>query len=184
MRDEAGRDGITAQNRGGCGFKQPEYKRDMYKLQVNFPDSMEDIPGTGDRKQNLSAKKVHEILSAISEEDIIALGFHPKHSRPSWMLHTVVPVPPPHVRPSVQVGAGRSEDDLTHQLATIIKCNNTLRVNIQKGEAPHIIQEVRRRPGSRGGRGKGGRGGRGVICWCMLVVRGCVGGGGWGWVRG
>jgi DNA-directed RNA polymerase II subunit RPB1 len=48
-------------------------------LKVIFPDSMEDIPGTGDRKQNLSAKKVHEILSAISEEDIIALGFHPKH---------------------------------------------------------------------------------------------------------
>jgi hypothetical protein len=101
----------------------------------------------------------------------------------------------------VQVGAGRSEDDLTHQLATIIKCNNTLRVNIQKGEAPHIIQEVRTRPGSRGrvrgGRGLGGnmrvyvgrergcvgRGGVGVGAWVGCLRQGCPHGGRGGWPR-
>jgi DNA-directed RNA polymerase beta' subunit len=68
----------------------------------------------------------YQIFKAISDEDIRALGLHPEYSRPDWLILTVLPVPPPHVRPSVVMDGGlsRSEDDLTHQLVNIIKVNN------------------------------------------------------------
>ena len=54
--------------------------------------------------QEITAEKAHEILKAISDEDCLALGFHPTYARPDWMLLTVLPVPPPPVRPSVVMG--------------------------------------------------------------------------------
>lgn len=63
--------------------------------------------------------KVHDIFKNISEEDMVTLGLNPQYSRPDWLIITVLPVPPPHVRPSVALDAGaRSEDDLTHQLVS------------------------------------------------------------------
>jgi DNA-directed RNA polymerase II subunit RPB1 len=52
-------------------------------------------------------------------------------------------VPPPHVRPSVQLGDSnqRSEDDLTHQLVNIVKANRTLEQLCRAGEAPHIVSQ-------------------------------------------
>ena len=45
-----------------------------------------------------------------------------KMVRPDWLICSVLPVPPPSVRPSVRQGAGlRSEDDITHKLIDIIK---------------------------------------------------------------
>lgn len=50
------------------------------------------------------------------------MGLDPKFARPDWMLVTVIPVPPPCVRPSTVVdSASKGEDDLTHKLADIIK---------------------------------------------------------------
>ena len=99
------------------------------------------MPGSGDRKQILSAHRAHEVLRNISDRDAKLLGLDPKHARPEWLLVTVLPVPPPHVRPSVQLGdAGqRSEDDLTHQLVNIVKANRTLDQLCRAGEAPHIV---------------------------------------------
>lgn len=58
------------------------------------------------------------------------------------MLVTVLPVPPPAVRPSIQMdGTGRGEDDLTYKLADIIKANLTLRRHEAEGSPAHIIQE-------------------------------------------
>ncbi len=52
-------------------------------------------------------------------------------------------MPPPHVRPSVQLGDSnqRSEDDLTHQLVNIVKANRTLEQLCRAGEAPHIVSQ-------------------------------------------
>ena len=42
--------------------------------------------------------------------------------RPEWLICSVLPVPPPTVRPSVkQDNSQRMDDDLTHKLADIIK---------------------------------------------------------------
>ena len=65
----------------------------------------------------------------------------PKNSRPEWMCITVLCVPPLPVRPAVQFGFGRSQDDLTNKLGDIVKANNELIRNEQNGAANHIIQE-------------------------------------------
>ena len=51
--------------------------------------------GSGDRKQILSAHKVHEVLRNVSDRDARLLGLDPRHARPEWLLLTVLPVPPP-----------------------------------------------------------------------------------------
>jgi DNA-directed RNA polymerase II subunit RPB1 len=58
------------------------------------------------------------------------------------MILTVLPVPPMCVRPSVLLfGTAHSQDDLTYNLANIIKANNTLRIDEQRGVSSHIIDE-------------------------------------------
>ena len=72
------------------------------------------------------------------------MGMDPKHARPEWMVLTVLPVPPPAVRPSVQVDAGgsmRSEDDLTYKLADILKANAALKRHESDGSPAHILGE-------------------------------------------
>ncbi len=77
----------------------------------------------------------------MQEEDVELLGLDLRWCKPEWLLITVFPVPPPHVRPSVVMdGAQRSDDDLTHQLATIVKANMKLADAKKKGE-PRDIQE-------------------------------------------
>jgi hypothetical protein len=53
--------------------------------------------------QEITPEKAIEILKRISDEDCKALGLDPHYSRPDWMILTVLPVPPPPVRPSVQM---------------------------------------------------------------------------------
>lgn len=53
--------------------------------------------------QEITAEKALEILKRISDEDCEVLGFDPRYSRPDWMVLTVLPVPPPPVRPSVMM---------------------------------------------------------------------------------
>ena len=53
--------------------------------------------------QELTAERAYEILRRISDEDCKVMGFNPKFAHPSWMILTVLPVPPPAVRPSVAV---------------------------------------------------------------------------------
>lgn len=53
--------------------------------------------------QELSAAHCYKILSQISDEDCLALGFDVRYTRPDWMLVSVLPVPPPPVRPSVMM---------------------------------------------------------------------------------
>ena len=53
--------------------------------------------------QEITPEKALEILKRISDEDCVALGFDPAFSRPDWMVLTVLPVPPPPVRPSVMM---------------------------------------------------------------------------------
>ena len=123
-----------------CGGLAPKYTRKGLQIIVEFPNGMEDIPDSGERKQILSAKKAFEILKKIQDHDVIALGLDPKWTRPEWLLITILPVPPPHVRPPVEMDGVFSEDDLTHQYINVLKTNITLESALQKGEALHIIE--------------------------------------------
>eukprot|EP00877_Chromochloris_zofingiensis_P013598 jgi/Chrzof1/8492/Cz03g13040.t1 len=128
------------------GGSQPSYKLESMKIIMEFPkpknpDEQNAIP-ENERKQELSAAKCYEILRRISDEDCRALGFDTRYVRPDWMLVTVLPVPPPPVRPSVMMdSSARCEDDLTHKLIEIVRANNNLRKYELNGAPQHILNE-------------------------------------------
>ena len=79
-------------------------------------------------KQHLTPLICQQIFKRITEEDCELLGFSHKYSRPEWMICSVLPIPPPSMRPSVrQDNNQRSEDDLTFGLVQIVKWNNKLK---------------------------------------------------------
>jgi DNA-directed RNA polymerase II subunit RPB1 len=83
-------------------------------------------------KISFSASMILKILKRITDEDVEILGFSRYWSRPEWMICTVLPVPPPCVRPSVsQDNSLRAEDDLTIKLIEILKTNNDCKLKIE-----------------------------------------------------
>ena len=69
----------------------------------------------------------YKVLERITTEDAEWLGFTFGH-RPEHFIITILPVPPPSVRPSVQMDSSRrGEDDLTYKLTEIIRTNNNLK---------------------------------------------------------
>ncbi|KAF8022821.1 hypothetical protein BT93_F0363 [Corymbia citriodora subsp. variegata] len=134
--------------RGGCGAQQPKLTIGGMKMIAEFKaqrkknDDHDQLPEPVERKQTLSAERVLSVLKRISDEDCQLLGLNPKYARPEWMILQVLPVPPPPVRPSVMMDtSSRSEDDLTHQLAMIIRHNENLRQQERNGAPAHIILE-------------------------------------------
>ncbi len=92
------------------------------------------------KKIVFSAEDVLRILKRITDKECDILGFSPKFSRPEWMICTLLPVPPPAVRPSVKADTGqRSEDDLTHKLCDIVKSNKALQARVEKGATKEQI---------------------------------------------
>ena len=79
----------------------------------------------------------------MSDADLHLIGLSDEYARPEWMILTVMPVPPPPVRPSIAVdgGAMRSEDDLTYKLGDIIKASANVRRCEQEGAPAHVITE-------------------------------------------
>ena len=50
---------------------------------------------------------MHTILKKVSPEDVVTLGLSEDFAQPDWMVLTVLPVPPPQVRPGVtEFGSG------------------------------------------------------------------------------
>lgn len=87
----------------------------------------------------LQPKELSERLSIIPEKDAFIMGFDPEVSRPEWMIINILPVPPISVRPSITLESGeRSEDDLTHKIADVVRTNEKLKETIESG-APQII---------------------------------------------
>ncbi len=118
-----------------CGAKQ--YKIEFVKPTI-FHEHTEK-----EGAQRLTANMIRERFERIPDEDLILLGFDPKHARPEWMILQVIPVPPVYVRPSITLESGiRSEDDLTHKLVDIIRINQRLRENIEAGAPTLIIQDL------------------------------------------
>lgn len=136
-----GNGAVTQKGKPPCGAIQPSYRREGMVIHVTFPESSDGMY-TGSRNQELSAQKVYEIFKKISDDDVRKLGFDPKYARPDWMLVTVVPVPPPHVRPSVFQGGMVSEDDLTYQLGEILKANLSLEKAITRGDMETAVRDL------------------------------------------
>lgn len=121
----------------GCGARQPVryHKEPILRIFAEWK------PESGGEKEanyktEMTAEDVLRIFERMTDSDMEALGFLPKWNKPKWMISTVIPVPPPAVRPSVTDENGkRCEDDLTYKLSEIIKYNNQLQTKIDKGNA-------------------------------------------------
>jgi DNA-directed RNA polymerase II subunit RPB1 len=98
---------------------------------------------TLDRKFLLSPEKVLAIFRRISDGNCQLLGLDPQSSRPEWFVLTVLPVPPPHVRPPVTMASSmESQDDLTFKYGDIVNCNEDLKRMEADGKPEHILAEV------------------------------------------
>ncbi len=92
-------------------------------------------------ERRISPIEVRARLEKIKDDELELFGLHPEHSRPEWMILTLLPIPPVTMRPSITLESGeRSEDDLTHKLGDIVRINQRLFENINAG-APEIIIE-------------------------------------------
>jgi len=129
----------------GCARAQPKFSREGFKITVEYLEGAEDegAATVADRKRELSPGEAFEIFQKVSDENARILGLDPVFARPEWLLWTVIPVGPPHIRPSVAMGgaAQRAQDDLTHCYAQIVKANNTLATMKRKGEPASIIRD-------------------------------------------
>ena len=128
----------------GCGCLQPHrYKLDgVSGIQAIWKTA--DIVSTteGSNIQYFNAEYVKSLFEKISDEDCNLLGFSSIWCRPEWLICSVLPVPPPAVRPSVKQGnSQRMDDDLTHKLAEIVKYNNTLKKKIDSFARQEIIDD-------------------------------------------
>ena len=132
----------------GCGCKQPtkvklEGFEKIYAVWEHI--QVEEQDGTKNDSSvtmRLTPEILLKIFRRISDEDIAFMGFSPVWSRPEWMICQVLPVPPPAVRPSVKLDAQqRSEDDLTHIYANIVKTNKDLFDKLQKPDTTAAVIE-------------------------------------------
>lgn len=124
----------------GCGCCQPDrYKLDgMNGIQAIWKD----IDMIGKTEMYIQAEYTKSLFEKISDEDIHLMGFSDMWCRPEWLICSVLPLPPPSVRPSVKQGnSQRMDDDLTHKLSEIIKFNNALKQKIQNGNRQDIIDD-------------------------------------------
>jgi DNA-directed RNA polymerase II subunit RPB1 len=126
----------------GCGARQPDnYKIDGISGIVGTWKAGKGIEET--KKINYTAELVKSIFERISDEDAYFMGFNESWCRPEWMICTVLPIPPPAVRPSVNQGnSQRMDDDLTHKLADIIKYNNNLASKLKNDANVDLVNDL------------------------------------------
>jgi DNA-directed RNA polymerase II subunit RPB1 len=137
------------QTEDGCGARQPHryHDEDICRIVAEWKGltaegGAEMVNPNGTLRRFLEPEYVHRLLRRISDEDVDFMGFSRMWCRPDWMVCTVLPIPPPQVRPSVlQDNNQRSEDDLTQKLIDIIKTNSTLGDKIGKGAKKKAIDE-------------------------------------------
>ena len=131
---------------GGCGNIQPEVRREGLRLTGTWKPQKGDEENELQQpeKKPITPQMALNIFRHISTEDIRKMGLSNDYARPEWMVITVLPVPPPPVRPSISVdgGAGmRGEDDLTYKLGDIIRANGNVRRCETEGSPAHVVNE-------------------------------------------
>ncbi|EEH50668.2 hypothetical protein PABG_12250 [Paracoccidioides brasiliensis Pb03] len=135
---------------GGCGNMQPQIRKEGISLVGTWKpnknrDMMDDMDIQQPEKRQITPQMALNIFRNISEEDVRLMGLSNDYARPEWMIITVLPVPPPPVRPSVLVGGSgsgqRGEDDLTYKLAEIVRANQNVTRCEQEGSPEHVVRE-------------------------------------------
>lgn len=102
-----------------CNFKQYKISFEAQKIMFTLPDN---------EQIHVTAKMSFHILRKLSPGDVVKLGFSITSSHPKDMIFISIPVPPPVVRPSIIIDSVmKSQDDLTHKLSEILKCNSQIK---------------------------------------------------------
>ena len=78
-----------------------------------------------DREHEVTGAEAHATLSRISTEDAELLGF--QDSRPEWLVLTVLPIPPPQMRPAATLTGEQAQDELTKRIQDVIRANTKAR---------------------------------------------------------
>ena len=132
----------------GCGAVQPNrYLRDgIARITAEWVDTLkaaaEATEGKSKVTQVLEVEYVLRLFRRITDEDVDFMGLNRYFCRPDWMICSILPIPPPQVRPSViQDNNQRSEDDLTHKLFEIISTNQRLQDKINNNAAKNLIED-------------------------------------------
>lgn len=111
-----------------CEKRQPKYSwnRDSLCIEVN--------------KVQYPIEKVMEHLEKLDPKVLKTVDLaHPKD-----MVLTVLPVPPPSVRPAIMQGnAVRGEDDLTYRLIQIMRVNDKVKKTLEDNRPIHIINDAK-----------------------------------------
>ena len=91
----------------------------------------------------LQPEMVLRCFQRMTDTSIRILGFDPKYSRPAWMVCTVLAVPPLTVRPPVVMDDNqRMDDDLSHKLIDIVRSNQKLREQIDRGQPRDYVEKM------------------------------------------
>jgi DNA-directed RNA polymerase II subunit RPB1 len=129
---------------GGCGNPQPSVRQTALQLFATTNFKPDDGPVVKEKKL-ITPEAAHSILRRIKDEDLRDMGLNVDYARPEWLIVTVLPVPPPPVRPSISMdGSGtglRNEDDLTYKLGDIIRANGSVRQALTEGSPQHILTD-------------------------------------------
>ncbi|KAH6634233.1 DNA-directed RNA polymerase II largest subunit [Chaetomium sp. MPI-SDFR-AT-0129] len=129
---------------GGCGNVQPVIRQQALTLWGSVEIKDEDGIKNKEKKV-ITPEAALNIFRRMSDDEMIDIGLNISQARPEWMIITVLPVPPPPVRPSISMdgtGTGlRNEDDLTYKLGDIIRANGNVRQAISEGSPQHIITD-------------------------------------------
>lgn len=107
---------------GSCMTTQPKYNIATTDKTISMIFKLEG----GCNKTTLYEYEIKKIFQHIPEEDVINMGFDPKHTHPQYLLLESLPVLPPVARPYVISDNITCDDDLTIQYLEIIKANANL----------------------------------------------------------
>lgn len=122
----------------GCGQNQPR----LMKPKGLYPRLVIECV----ENENVTrwyGEEVLRVLDRISDEDARFMGFKPEQCHPRDLIITVLPIPPPQVRPTVSFGTARSDNELTHKLTSILKINHKLAQEKAAGAGREAITDAR-----------------------------------------
>lgn len=115
------------------------------RLTAVYKPRKDDDEGKGEERKTLTPQDALNVFRNMSDNTLGLLGLNADYARPEWMILTVLPVPPPPVRPSISVdGTGqgmRGEDDLTYKLGDIIRSNGRVEQCLREGSPKHVYDE-------------------------------------------
>lgn len=116
----------------GCGHPVPKIKTEKKKTTIEIKIIAEYTSTETEEDKDkviqevLSAQKIYDILNNISEEHCMILGIDKNKSPPKDLIHSIFPIAPVPIRPSVKadfMSSSTKEDHITIKIADILKAN-------------------------------------------------------------